>query len=66
MTNIEFLRIAQERLQSHADELARMNGASRDRTLDDLRFNAGIVHGLLQATVMMEEALKTAAMDPDD
>lgn len=66
MTNIEFLRIAQSRLQEHADELARTNGSSRDRSIDDLRFNAGIVHGLLQATVMMEEALRTAAMDTDD
>lgn len=66
MTNIEFLRLAQSRIHDQADELARVNGSSRDRSLDDIRYIAGMVQGLLLSTSLMEEALRTAADDPDD
>ena len=60
MTNIEFLRLTQAQLHEDAEELARQNGASRDRPLDELRYGAGVVHGMLMAGAMMEEILRTA------
>lgn len=65
MTNLDFLRLAQARLQSVADDAARANGAMRERTLDEYRFQAGTVNGLLLACSVIEDALRKAADDTE-
>jgi hypothetical protein len=65
MTATEFLRLATVRLNERANELAVANGTSRDRTLDELRYQAGTVAGLLLALAEITDVYRHAA-DEDD
>lgn len=66
MTNLDFLRLAQSELEACANEQARQNGAMRERSIEEYRYNAGIVSGLLQASMEIEHVLRTAAEDQDE
>lgn len=66
MTNLDFLRLAQSRLQATADDAARVNGAMRERTMDEYRYQSGTVNGLLLACAVIEDVLRTAAEDQDE
>jgi hypothetical protein len=47
-----------------ADETAMVNGASHTRSLEDLRYHAGVVDGLRAAAVILDDTLNT--LDEDD
>lgn len=52
-------------LTQQADAIARENGASRDRTLDQYRYQSGIAAGLRQAAAAIEDELKRMLADDD-
>lgn len=66
MTNLEFLRLSQAALQVEADGMARLNGVCRERSLDEYRYHAGMVQGLMLASTLIEDTLRNAAKDFDD
>lgn len=51
---------------SASDEKANANGASRDRSLDAYRFEAGVVTGLRQAATLIEDTYKRLLTDDDE
>jgi hypothetical protein len=53
-------------LNDKADIAARENGASRDRTLDQYRYQAGVVAGLRQAAIAIEDEYKRLLSDDDE
>jgi hypothetical protein len=55
MTAGEFKALAKRIIETQADECARINGVSRERSLDDLRFHAGWVQGMLYASRMLDD-----------
>jgi hypothetical protein len=54
------------KLNDNADTAARENGSSRDRTLDQYRYQAGIVAGLRQAATAIEDEYKRLLNDDDE
>ena len=53
----EFCSMLRATLSENADRTARDNGASRGRSLEEYRFNSGIVAGLKQALFHIDEIL---------
>lgn len=63
MTPLRLRDRAKRDIEAKANELAVANGASRDKTLEQLRFTAGVVEGLRQAGEILDQILKTAGED---
>jgi hypothetical protein len=52
-------------LNTQADTTARENGSSRDRTVDQYRYQAGVVAGLRQAATAIEAEYKRLRDDDE-
>lgn len=66
MTPRDFVNHLSSRLIESADTTARENGSSRDRTLDQYRYQAGVVAGLRMAALMIDEEFKRLLQDDSD
>jgi hypothetical protein len=53
-------------LNAKADSVAAENGSSRDRTIDQYRYQAGVVAGLRQAATAIEDEYKRLLSDDDE
>jgi hypothetical protein len=65
MTPRDFIDHLAAMLNDSADTTARENGMSRDRSLDQYRYQAGVVAGLRQAAIAIEDEYKRLRDDDE-
>lgn len=65
MTLHEFQARARKAIVAKSDELALANGRNHTRTLEDLRYWAGVADGLLLAAQILDETLKSTEEEDD-
>ena len=66
MTPRAFIDHMAAMLNAKADSAAAENGASRDRTLDQYRYHAGVVAGMRRAANELEDEFKRLLNDNDE
>ena len=65
MTPRDFIKAVIVKVTDQADMLAKDNGACRDRTIDQYRYQAGVVAGLRMSALMIDEEYKRLLQDAD-
>lgn len=64
-SDFALLRAAQKRFEARATEVALTNGASRERSLDEVRYYAGMVAGLREGVTLLDNLLTELANDEE-